>query len=141
MKSGQSREASKLLGGKKDIKKKQSQTADIGVIDGDGKDGKDGKEQNDSFEKHYNKDLDLDEGKHLNRASHSCRLSASCNLRAERERDQLHFSRELREGLDPLAEVTNNARPDIGRQEPKRPVCLSLDDAQHGALLLKAWRT
>jgi hypothetical protein len=32
---------------------------------GEGKDGKDGKEQNDSFEKHYNKDLDLDEGKVL----------------------------------------------------------------------------
>lgn len=32
---------------------------------GDGKDGKDGKEQNDSFEKHYNKDLDLDEGKNF----------------------------------------------------------------------------
>lgn len=64
-KSGSGRDAqSKLLVGKKDGKKKQSQVSDIGVIDsGDGKDGKEGKEQNDSFEKHYNKDLDLDEGK------------------------------------------------------------------------------
>jgi len=108
-----------LLGGKKDIKKKQSQTADIGVIDGDGKDGKDGKEQNDSFEKHYNKDLDLDEGKHLTRTSHSCRPSSSCDLRVERERDQLHFARELREGSYPLAEVADNARTDRGGQESK----------------------
>ena len=35
------------------------------IDSGDGKDGKEGKEQNDSFEKHYNKDLDLDEGKFL----------------------------------------------------------------------------
>ena len=34
----------------------------MGVV-GDDKDGKDGKEHNDSFEKYYNKDLDLDEGK------------------------------------------------------------------------------
>jgi len=32
------------------------------VIDND-KDGKGNKEHNDSFEKYYNKDLDLDEGK------------------------------------------------------------------------------
>ena len=37
--------------------------SDIGVV-GDDKDGKDGKEHNDSFEKYYNKDLDLDEGKY-----------------------------------------------------------------------------
>ena len=36
--------------------------SDIGVV-GDDKEGKDGKEHQDSFEKYYNKDLDLDEGK------------------------------------------------------------------------------
>ena len=59
--SGGSSGTSKLLG-KKDKKSKQVAVSDIGVV-GDDKDGKDGKEHNDSFEKYYNKDLDLDEGK------------------------------------------------------------------------------
>ena len=59
--SGKGSGGSKLLG-KKDKKSKQVAVSDIGVV-GDDKDGKDGKEHNDSFEKYYNKDLDLDEGK------------------------------------------------------------------------------
>ena len=51
---------SKLLGGKKDKKAKQAAVSDIGVIDGAGNDEK--KDHTDSFEKYYNKDLDLDEG-------------------------------------------------------------------------------
>lgn len=54
-----------MLGGKKDTKKKQANVSDIGVLESEGKDAKEGKEQNDSFEKHYNKDLDLDEGKYF----------------------------------------------------------------------------
>jgi hypothetical protein len=49
--------ASKLLG-KKDKKSKQADVADMGNTS---KEGKDSKEHNDSFEKYYNKDLDLDE--------------------------------------------------------------------------------
>lgn len=48
--------------GKKDKKSKQSSVSDIGVMD-DGPANKEGKEHTDSFEKYYNKDLDLDEGK------------------------------------------------------------------------------
>ena len=44
---------------KKEAKKSKQQAIDIGVIDA--KKGED-KEHNDSFEKYYNKDLDLDEG-------------------------------------------------------------------------------
>jgi hypothetical protein len=49
---------SKLLGNKKDKKSKQADVADMGNTS---KEGKDSKEHNDSFEKYYNKDLDLDE--------------------------------------------------------------------------------
>ncbi len=51
--------SSKLLAGKKEKKSKQ-QAIDTGVIDSKQKEDK---EHNDSFEKYYNKDLDLDEGK------------------------------------------------------------------------------
>ena len=45
----------------------------------------------DSFEKYYNKELDLDEG---NRPGVDCfRSSACCNLRTDRERDQLYWPR------------------------------------------------
>jgi hypothetical protein len=43
--------------GKKDKKAKQANVSDTGITDT----GKDEKEHNDSFEKYYNKDLDLDE--------------------------------------------------------------------------------
>ena len=51
--------SSKLLAGKEKKKSKQ-QAIDTGVIDSKQKEDK---EHNDSFEKYYNKDLDLDEGK------------------------------------------------------------------------------
>ncbi len=44
---------------KKESKKSKQQAIDIGVIDAKTKEDK---EHNDSFEKYYNKDLDLDEG-------------------------------------------------------------------------------
>ena len=50
--------ASKALS-KKESKKSKQQAIDIGVIDAKNKEDK---EHNDSFEKYYNKDLDLDEG-------------------------------------------------------------------------------
>lgn len=55
--------SSKLLPGKKESSRKSKQQAiDTGVIDAKAKEDK---EHNDSFEKYYNKDLDLDEGKQL----------------------------------------------------------------------------
>lgn len=57
-------------------------------MDEEAKNGKEGKEQNDSFEKHYNKDLDLDEGKlFLFTNQVLCRLSTSCDLWAKWKRD------------------------------------------------------
>ena len=50
--------SSKLLGKKDNKKSKQADVADMGNTS---KEGKDSKEHNDSFEKYYNKDLDLDE--------------------------------------------------------------------------------
>jgi hypothetical protein len=79
--------------------------SDMGVME-EGKE-KDGKEHNDSFEKYYNKDLDLDEGKtrllsFLNDQSQLLthlyyvnRLGPSCNIRAERKCHQLHLAGEL----------------------------------------------
>ncbi len=52
--------SSKILNSKKEKKSKQQQAIDTGVIDAKTKEDK---EHNDSFEKYYNKDLDLDEGK------------------------------------------------------------------------------
>lgn len=54
-------DSSKLLAGKKESKKSKQQAIDTGVIDAKQKEDK---EHNDSFEKYYNKDLDLDEGKY-----------------------------------------------------------------------------
>ena len=51
--------SAKLLAGKKESKKSKQQAIDTGVIDAKQKEDK---EHNDSFEKYYNKDLDLDEG-------------------------------------------------------------------------------
>ena len=45
---------------KKESKKSKQQAIDTGVID---EKKKEDKEHNDSFEKYYNKELDLDEGK------------------------------------------------------------------------------
>ena len=56
-----SSEQSKLLSGKKETKKSKQQAIDTGgVIEAKQKEDK---EHNDSFEKYYNKDLDLDEGR------------------------------------------------------------------------------
>jgi hypothetical protein len=52
--------SNKLLGSKKEKKNSKQQAIDIGVSDVKAKEDK---EHNDSFEKYYNKDLDLDEGK------------------------------------------------------------------------------
>ena len=60
-----SSEQNKLLAGKKESKKSKQQAIDTGVIDAKQKEDK---EHNDSFEKYYNKDLDLDEGMLLGRA-------------------------------------------------------------------------
>ena len=57
---GKGRVSEKMLGGKKDAKKSKTHAIDIGVSDVKAKEEK---EHNDSFEKYYNKDLDLDEGK------------------------------------------------------------------------------
>jgi hypothetical protein len=57
---GKGQGTSKMLGGKKDAKKSKTHAIDIGVSDVKAKEEK---EHNDSFEKYYNKDLDLDEGK------------------------------------------------------------------------------
>ena len=59
LKSSSGSSQSKLIGGRKEKKSKQ-QVTDTGVIDAKQKEDK---EHNDSFEKYYNKDLDLDEGK------------------------------------------------------------------------------
>ena len=61
-----SADQSKLLAGKKETKKSKQQTADTGVIDAKQKEDK---EHNDSFEKYYNKDLDLDEGRYMRQKS------------------------------------------------------------------------
>ena len=50
----------------------------------------DANKHEDSFERHYNKDLDLDEGNILDIMD---RLSTNCHLRAQRVSHQLHFSR------------------------------------------------
>lgn len=52
--------SSKILGSKKERKNSKQHAIDIGVSDVKTKEDK---EHNDSFEKYYNKDLDLDEGK------------------------------------------------------------------------------
>ena len=57
--------SSKVLS-KRESKKSKQQAIDTGVIDAKAKEDK---EQNDSFEKYYNKDLDLDEGKSADPAS------------------------------------------------------------------------
>ena len=141
--------SSKILGSKKERKNSKQHAIDIGVSDVKTKEDK---EHNDSFEKYYNKDLDLDEGKLVAVGvgdtnvwfyANVLRLSASCHLWVERERHQLHFPRKFWKGADPLAESTDDARTNFGWEESSRQVCLSADYAQYGALLSEtrcSWR-
>jgi hypothetical protein len=72
-------------------------------------------EHNDSFEKFYNKDLDLEEGKNFSAALTfviECRLGARRYLRAVRISNKLHFLGIVRKGTDPASESPDDARVD-----------------------------
>lgn len=113
-----------MLASKKESKKSKQQAIDTGgVIDTKAKEDK---EHNDSFEKYYNKDLDLDEGKfdfELTTpcfCTTPCRPSARGDLRAQRKCHKLHFTRKFRESADTATEGVNDARPDLGAEELAR---------------------
>ena len=73
-------------------------------------------DHNDSFEKYYNKDLDLEEGKHkatFDNHFNACRLSANRYLRAVWVSNQLHFTRVVWKGADVVAEGSYDAWTDL----------------------------
>ena len=140
----------KLLS-KKDKKSSKQQISDTGVIDSKTKEDKD---HNDSFEKYYNKDLDLDEGRcrTISKAQVSllwlilfdmfpaltCRPSARRDLRTQRKCHQLHLIRKFRESSDLALEGTDYAGTDLCSEELARQICLFANDAQYGTLLSEA---
>ena len=72
-------------------------------------------EHNDSFEKFYNKDLDLEEGKNFSLTLNfvfECRLGARRYLRALRISSKLHLLGVVRKGPDPASESPDDARID-----------------------------
>lgn len=142
----------KLLA-KKDKKSSKQHISDTGVIDAKAKEDKD---HNDSFEKYYNKDLDLDEGRCRNNVGWwticfllillddmflpvlVCRPSACRHLRAQRECHQFHLTRKFRKSSDLALESADYAGLDLGSEKLARQICFPADDAQHGTLLPEA---
>lgn len=95
------------------------------------------REHNDSFERHYNKDLDLEEGKV--RVDTNClfRLGASRNLWTLRVGNQLYIVGSLWKGPYTALKSTYYARINLSWQKSSWLICFPFDNAQYSIVLPK----
>jgi hypothetical protein len=90
--------------------------------------GKDA-DHNDSFEKYYNKDLDLEEGKAIYFDNCSYRPGTHRDLWTKRVSNKLYILRVVWKGPDASPEGAHDARTNSSQQKPAWPVCLLTDCA------------